>query len=272
MATDVGGVAPSTVPDPAATMMSAWQVEVPAVTPQPGGTTGDVWDVQAPGKVIKRKPTKKSTPIAVTRSKRVVPKRLDEGSGGEGTPTPLAPTPAEPHREITQEDVQKFIESGELALAPTHPLSTRPFPVQPIPKTSSAYASSGPLERSTRKPRKWRVVHREIKTIAGGRWIARTWTGDKESELMIPLPNVVSLPIETVTTNASGSPAKHPKIKFIQSKDAQRTRELSVDTEMLSLAGEMEAEVDNDNLMLSAHLASASMKDVDAEMESFLGD
>jgi hypothetical protein len=84
-ASDVGGAAPLTVPDPAATMMSAWQVEVPAVTPQPGGTTGDVWDVQAPGKVIKRKPLKKSTPIAVTRSKRVVPKRLDEGSGGEGT-------------------------------------------------------------------------------------------------------------------------------------------------------------------------------------------
>ena len=83
-ATDIGAAAPPIVPDPAATMMSAWQVEVPAVTPQPGGTTGDVWDVQAPGKVIKRKPVKKSTPIAVTRSKRVVPKRLDEGSGGEG--------------------------------------------------------------------------------------------------------------------------------------------------------------------------------------------
>ena len=108
---------------------------------------------------------------------------------------------------------------------------------------------------------------------------------------MVPLPNVVSLATETVTPNVSGSPAKHPKIKFIQSKgapnftnsvkghdyscpvpDAQRTREPSVDTEMLSLAGEMEAEVDNDNLMLSAHLASTSMKDVDAEMESFLGD
>jgi hypothetical protein len=41
---------------------------------------------------------------------------------------------------------------------------------------------------------------------------------------------------------------------------------------MLSLAGEMEAEIDNDNLIMSANLASASMRDVDAEMESFLGD
>jgi hypothetical protein len=156
-----------------------------------------------------------------------------------GTPSPFVPTPAEPHREITLEDVQKFVESGELALAPTHPLSTRPFAVQPIPKTSSAYASSGPLERSKRKPRKWRIVHREIKTIAGRRWIGRTWTGgpfgfslpftrdchlifsfdlDKESELMVPLPSVVPLTTDGGPAGASGSPAKHPKIKLTRPK------------------------------------------------------
>jgi Wiskott-Aldrich syndrome protein len=39
-----------------------------------------------------------------------------------------------------------------------------------------------PLDRSGNKIRRWRTANREIRGIAGGRWFARTWVGDKESE------------------------------------------------------------------------------------------
>ena len=39
-----------------------------------------------------------------------------------------------------------------------------------------------PLDRSGAKVRQWRVANREIRGIAGGRWFARSWVGDKESD------------------------------------------------------------------------------------------
>ncbi|KAJ8515431.1 hypothetical protein ONZ45_g7157 [Pleurotus djamor] len=39
-----------------------------------------------------------------------------------------------------------------------------------------------PLDRGGRKVRHWRVANREIRGIAGGRWFARCWVGDKDSD------------------------------------------------------------------------------------------
>jgi len=39
-----------------------------------------------------------------------------------------------------------------------------------------------PLDRNGSKVRRWRIANREIRGIAGGRWFARSWVGDKESE------------------------------------------------------------------------------------------
>jgi len=66
---------------------------------------------------------------------------------------------------------------------PQYPLPTRPFPVQTPPKIATGFAPVIPLDKSGKRVRHWRTAQREIRGIAGGRWFARTWVGDKESEL-----------------------------------------------------------------------------------------
>jgi len=70
----------------------------------------------------------------------------------------------------------------ETAPLPVYPLPSKPFPVQPPPKIGAGFAPMLPLDRSGNKIRRWRTANREIRGIAGGRWFARTWVGDKESE------------------------------------------------------------------------------------------
>jgi len=65
---------------------------------------------------------------------------------------------------------------------PVYPLPTKPFPVQPPQKIVTGFASLIPLDKGGRKVRHWREAKREIRGIAGGRWLARTWVGDKDSE------------------------------------------------------------------------------------------
>jgi hypothetical protein len=65
---------------------------------------------------------------------------------------------------------------------PVYPLPTKPFPVQPPPKIPTGFAPPIPLDRSRTKPRHWREANRDIRGIAGGRWFAKTWVGDKESQ------------------------------------------------------------------------------------------
>jgi len=65
---------------------------------------------------------------------------------------------------------------------PVYPLPTKPFPVQPPQKIPTGTAPLIPLDKSKKHVRHWREANREIRGIAGGRWLARTWVGDKESE------------------------------------------------------------------------------------------
>ncbi|KAF5384889.1 hypothetical protein D9615_001100 [Tricholomella constricta] len=65
---------------------------------------------------------------------------------------------------------------------PQYPLPTKPFPVQPAPKIATGFAPVLPLDKSGKKVRHWRVAQREIRGIAGGRWFARSWVGEKGSE------------------------------------------------------------------------------------------
>lgn len=86
---------------------------------------------------------------------------------------PIVPTPAD-------EDIN--LDGVPL---PSYPLPTKPFPVLPAPKIPTGVAPALPLDKSNKKVRKWRQAQREIRGIAGGRWFAKTWIGDKESEYAI---------------------------------------------------------------------------------------
>lgn len=92
----------------------------------------------------------------------------DGGSEHEDTEQGPAPLPAE--------------DTAEIAPLPIYPLPSKPFPVQPPPKIGTGFAPILPLDRSGTKVRRWRTANREIRGIAGGRWFARSWVGDKESD------------------------------------------------------------------------------------------
>lgn len=75
---------------------------------------------------------------------------------------------------------------------PIYPLPSRPFPVQPPPKIGTGLAPVIPLDKSSNRPRRWRTANREIRGIAGGRWFARSWVGEKESELSTAAVNAAA--------------------------------------------------------------------------------
>ncbi|EAU92347.2 hypothetical protein CC1G_00566 [Coprinopsis cinerea okayama7 len=114
-------------------------------------------------------------------SPATAPVDLPEGHNDVGTPeteTPIAPSspptvaPAIPDETPNLEGVA----------VPQYPLPTRPFPVQPPVKITSGFAPPMPLDRTGKKVRHWKVANREIRGIAGGRWFAKTWVGEKDSE------------------------------------------------------------------------------------------
>ncbi|KAK0466282.1 uncharacterized protein EV420DRAFT_1510867 [Desarmillaria tabescens] len=147
----------------------------------------------APAKVVKKKPAAKKAPAKpkVTKppkAKNVLPQLADDASvlsegGFTGT---AASSPVTTHFANSPEpelgDAPAEEINIEALLLPVYPLPTKPFPVQPPPKISSGFAPVMPLDRSGKKVRCWRVANREIRGIAGGRWFAHAWVGEKDSE------------------------------------------------------------------------------------------
>ena len=96
----------------------------------------------------------------------------------QNSPEPEYAAPSSPHTVLAPLAEEFNLDNVPI---PVYPLPTKPFPVQPPPKITSGLAPL-PLDKSTKAVRHWRPARREIRGIAGGRWLARTWVGDKESE------------------------------------------------------------------------------------------
>jgi hypothetical protein len=82
---------------------------------------------------------------------------------------------------------------------PVYPLPTKPFPVQQPAKIQTGFAPPLTLHKSALKVRRWRPANREIKGIAGGRWLARCWAGEKESELASSLSVASAMKVQPST-------------------------------------------------------------------------
>ncbi|KAJ3545542.1 hypothetical protein NM688_g5614 [Phlebia brevispora] len=65
---------------------------------------------------------------------------------------------------------------------PLYPLPSKPFAVAPPQKLVQSVAPIIPLDKTGKKVRHWRQANREVRGIAGGRWFAKCWIGEKESE------------------------------------------------------------------------------------------
>ncbi|OBZ78641.1 hypothetical protein A0H81_01276 [Grifola frondosa] len=152
-------------------------------------------------RAIRKKPSKVAKPT-------VVPPRDDAESISEAYPGTAASSPM-PHDDHTPEpDITipavpalPHLEDGVLegVPLPVYPLPSKPFPVQPPPKIGSGFAPIIPLDRSGKPVRRWRQVNREVRGIAGGRWFARTWVGEKESEFA----SAVSQHVESASATGS---------------------------------------------------------------------
>ncbi|PBL00347.1 hypothetical protein ARMGADRAFT_1159693 [Armillaria gallica] len=147
----------------------------------------------APPKAVKKKPAAKKAPVKpkVTKPpkvKNVLPQLADDASvlseggfTGTAASSPVTTHFANsPEPELGDAPVEEI--NIDTLLLPVYPLPTKPFPVQPPPKISTGFAPVMPLDRSGKKVRVWRVANREIRGIAGGRWFAHAWVGEKDSE------------------------------------------------------------------------------------------
>jgi len=108
---------------------------------------------------------------------------------------------------------------------PRYSLPTKPFQVQPAPKITTGYAPVIPLDRTKVKPRHWRMAHREVRGIAGGRWFARAWVGEKDSELAVASEAALSLPkLPALSISAPPAGSRTPgKRKQKEKADAMST-------------------------------------------------
>ncbi|KAG7452085.1 uncharacterized protein BT62DRAFT_926299 [Guyanagaster necrorhizus] len=147
----------------------------------------------APPKGMKKKPAAKKAPAKPKATKppkvkNVLPQLADDagvlsegGFTGTAASSPVTTHFANsPDPELGDAPGEEI--NIEALLLPVYPLPTKPFPVQPPPKISSGFAPVMPLDRSGKKVRLWRVANREIRGIAGGRWFAHAWVGEKDSE------------------------------------------------------------------------------------------
>ncbi|KAI9454882.1 hypothetical protein BJY52DRAFT_699018 [Lactarius psammicola] len=148
------------------------------------------------------------------------------------TPEPEAPAPldaasttvpsAPEQSTVTLEDLDGIPH-------PRYPLPTKPFQVQPPPKISTGYAPVVPLDRTKTKPRHWRLAHREVRGIAGGRWFARSWVGEKDSELAIAaeaalsVPKLPALSASAPVTGGRASGKRKPKVDAVSTAASSRS-------------------------------------------------
>ncbi|KAI0964350.1 hypothetical protein AcW1_001189 [Taiwanofungus camphoratus] len=151
-------------------------------------------------RAIRKKPSKYTCQFALSRfvtnfifrtvKAVVIPHRDDaesisEAYVGTAASSPLPQDERTPEPDVVMAPtVSAMTEDDALegVPLPVYPLPSKPFPVQPPPKIGTGFAPVIPLDKSGKQVRRWRQVNREIRGIAGGRWFARTWVGEKGSE------------------------------------------------------------------------------------------
>ncbi|KAF8640821.1 hypothetical protein AX17_000470 [Amanita inopinata Kibby_2008] len=167
----------------------------PSPIPKPAAASKKKSSPRKPPAVPRQrlKATNDKEKLKITIRPMLPPEDIEVASEGGHTAT-AASSPIAAAMEVNTPDVEQPALAPPSVLPPEEPLSldnvpvpvyplpTKPFPVQPPPKLSTGTAPTIPLDKTGKKVRHWRMAHREIRGIAGGRWFARTWVGGKESE------------------------------------------------------------------------------------------
>ncbi|KAF9056038.1 hypothetical protein BJ165DRAFT_1430417 [Panaeolus papilionaceus] len=159
----------------------------------------------------------------------------------ERSPEPEAENAAPPESSppVNPSALPEDVPNLEGVPIPVYPLPTKPFPVQPHPKIPTGFAPPMPLDKSRQKVRHWRPAQREIRGIAGGRWLTRTWVGDKESDYATHVANSLPPPkIDTEKIAAANATAKLAAGASISAPPATKTMgKLKASSKSGSVAG-----------------------------------
>ncbi|KAG6841562.1 hypothetical protein C0991_009597 [Blastosporella zonata] len=180
-----------------------------------------------------KKPAAPCTKMVPTKLKTAVPLLPDDAGGlSEAYTATAASSPVtaqfdmgtpEPEGldQASSADVPLEEPNLENVPLPQYPLPTKPFPVQPAPKITTGFAPVLPLDKSGKKVRHWRVARREIRGIAGGRWFAPAWVGEKQSEYAASLPKTgeekIPGAIPRLGSMSISAPVKGKKVKAMSS-------------------------------------------------------
>ncbi|EJD54315.1 hypothetical protein AURDEDRAFT_110015 [Auricularia subglabra TFB-10046 SS5] len=93
--------------------------------------------------------------------------------------TPQASSPA---RQTHTPQPQPILLPDDPGPAPSYPAPVKGFAVAPPVKPQTVSPREVQVDRTSAPVRRWRIARREIRGIAGGRWFARAWVGNKDSE------------------------------------------------------------------------------------------
>ncbi|KAL4252513.1 hypothetical protein ABKN59_002724 [Abortiporus biennis] len=241
-----GADTPSSRPTP---IIESWNSNEPSGATV-SATTSNVLKKRAPAKSTA---APKATKKRATKTAKAIPANLrdEAGSVREAYPPTAASSPM-PHDEHSPEPEIPHILippvshppgpddiSLEGVPLPVYPLPSKPFPVQPPPKIGTGFAPVIPLDKGGKPVRRWRQANKEVRGIAGGRWFARSWIGDKESEFAAahatisaqvashlsvehafssvpPLGSVIIPKLPTLSISAAGSGRATPRVKAIK--------------------------------------------------------
>jgi Wiskott-Aldrich syndrome protein len=265
-------------------------VEPPSTTPQ---TTSAASTPTSKKKVVPRGTTaaqrapRKSAPKPPKTTTAVVPPTIDvaaDVSEGHAGTVPSSPAPIDAHtpdpESVPPLDTTSIfappgmgapepttIEDIEGVPHPRYPLPTKPFQVQPAPKITTGYAPITPLDRTKSLPRRWRLAHREIRGIAGGRWFARAWVGEKDSELAIAAEAALSLPkLPALSISASAGGSRTPgkrKPKADANSTAASSRSASAAPEGVAPPPPLQRSATKKSALSTAVAASEVEMDID---------
>ncbi|KAA1471433.1 hypothetical protein DENSPDRAFT_115569 [Dentipellis sp. KUC8613] len=288
-------------PIPAALMSTfeASPAEHPAAVPSPLREPVDLPIVEATAPSVPSPPKKKPVPKGTTAAQRAprkpkttvtIPAVQDLADLSEGY---TGTAPSSPLRDVNTPEVElnpSAAPSGVPTLEdfnlenvplPRYPLPSKPFHVQAPPRIGTAYAPIVPIDRSGKRPRHWRQANREIRGIAGGRWFARSWVGEKESELAsasaatgeddrqqvssstLMLPKIPAMPLSAPVARSVGRP-KGSKADTTVSTAAS-SRSVSVVPDIAPAGGSAPAA--RAQTKKRSNLSTAAVTEIDKEIE-----
>ncbi|KAF8585700.1 hypothetical protein K439DRAFT_1660116 [Ramaria rubella] len=254
-----GGSSSAQIVPPVAAMVAP---PLPLPPPQTAPSSSGDWMAASSSKPPRKKPGPKKGSTLGPRGPRKNASKTAHNTPGSSTPLlddsvlnpdpstflvpappSIPPTPGPDQPSLPPSHLPPIL-PPDLALDPSipipvYPLPTRAFPVQPPPKVPTGYAPSQPIDTKRGPVRKWTIMQREIKGIAGGRWFARTWVAPQTLPQTATAIRPISPPVYTAASPPLTLPDAGPS-RISGSAAGSRASSVKIETGPLHALSELE--------------------------------